>query len=229
MITININTITRTINIHTGELCMENMIDHNGRQHVPKGNSTGGQFTSKTDTTAGDINKRPYKHIYLTEAELEQLKADIVNFNADVKKMLSGQLSKRYQMTVLSHMTAPYNSIPELKGKKLLVSQDVYKKIVDLPNKYNKNHNIDTKRAIKLPILAADPQYVLKSVAPGHEDRFVVVTSSRGGLGERLSIIIQPNTQNIIVSAYDENIDISKEKKAKRVVYSKKEKLQPKS
>ena len=129
-------------------------------------------------------------------------------------------------MIVLKKLTSPYNNIPELKGKRVVINQEIYKKIIDLPNKYNKNHYIDRTRAIKLPQLIADPLYILKSVSEGNEHRFVIVTPSRNNKTlERLSIILSPNNNVVVVSAYDENINISEEKKAGRVLYDKKKEL----
>lgn len=59
-----------------------------------------------------------------------------------------------------------------------------------------------------------------------NEHRFVVVANSKGNKpSEKLSIILNPNNNVAVVSAYDENIDISKEKKAGRVLYDKKKEL----
>ena len=59
-----------------------------------------------------------------------------------------------------------------------------YKKIIDLPNPYQKNHNVDRKRAVKLPYFVADPNYILQSTSENHEDRFVIVTNSKGSKKE---------------------------------------------
>lgn len=221
---IEIDTKNNIIQIRTGYTLIQNAWDETKHPRDKKGQFS--QVPSGNDIAPEeDINQRPYKNIYLTDYELKQVKQDVELFVKQVQSMEDGNLPKRTQLTVLREMPSAYDTIPELRRKKLLVSQDVYKKIINLPNKHNKNHNIDPKRAIKIPILVADPQYILKSAAENHRDRFVIVTGSRGGFGERLSVIIQPNTQNIIVSAYDEHIDISEEKKAKRVLYRKKEKL----
>ena len=126
----------------------------------------------------------------------------------------------------LEHLTSAYNNIPELKNKKVVITQDVFKKIIDIPNKFNKNHNIERKRALKLPQLIADPLYILQSTSKGNEHRFVIVTSSRGNLpSQKLSIILNPKNAVAVVSAYDEKIDISEEKKNSRVLYDKKKEL----
>lgn len=106
------------------------------------------------------------------------------------------------------------------------MSQNVLKKIIDLPNKWNKNHNLDYKRAEKLPLYITDPLYIVQSKSKRNEDRFIIVTNSKGeGKSVRLSVIVQPDNNAVVVSAYDERINISKEKKAGRVKYNKKEEL----
>lgn len=180
-----------------------------------------------------DINKedsiiyRTDKSRYLTDNEVKQVLEDSKRFIEKVEKLENGSLKNREQIVVLTKLPSAYDNIPELNGRRLFIPQEIYKKIVNIPNKYNKNHNVDRKRAIKLPELVADPNYILQSNSKGHEDRFVIVTNSRGKeWGTRLSVIIQANSRDVVVSAYDENIDISKEKKAGRVIYDKKKGLE---
>lgn len=183
-------------------------------------------FSTEHIGSGNSIEQRTDKAKYLTDNEVEQLKKDQENFESYIEKLLNNELSHRTQIRVLEHLTSPYDKIVNLKGKKVVITQDVYKKIIDLPNKFNKNHNIDRNRALKLPQLIADPLYILKSNSEGNEHRFVIVTSSKGNFqGQKLSIILNPKNTVAIVSAYDEKIDISKEKKAGRVLYSKKEEL----
>lgn len=162
---------------------------------------------------------------YLTDTEVQAVEKDAKDFATHVQKMIDGELSPYTRLVVLNKLPSAYNNIPELKGKKLVINQNIYKKIIDLPNPY-KNHNVDRKRAVKIPYLVADPNYILNSTSKGHEDRFVVITNSRGNKkGERLSIFIQPDTNAAVVSGYDEIVDISKEKKEGRVLYDKKKEL----
>lgn len=184
------------------------------------------EFSTEHIGSGNSIEQRTDKAKYLTDNEVEQLKKDQENFESYIEKLLNNELSHRTQIRVLEHLTSPYDKIVNLKGKKVVITQDVYKKIIDLPNKFNKNHNIDRNRALRLPQLIADPLYILKSNSEGNEHRFVIVTSSKGNFqGQKLSIILNPKNTVAIVSAYDEKIDISKEKKAGRVLYSKKEEL----
>ena len=184
------------------------------------------QTEIKNISPADDINQRTDKTKYLTDNEVEQLKKDTENFATYVDKLIKNELSKRSQLRILEKLPSAYNNIPALKGKKVVITQDVYKKIIDLPNKFNKNHNVDRKRAVKLPQLIADPLYILKSNSKGNEHRFVVVTSSKNNVpAQRLSVFLNPNNSVAVVSAYDEEIDISKEKKAGRVLYDKKKEL----
>ena len=170
---------------------------------------------------------RTNKNKYLTDDEVIEVDKDAKNFATKVEALIKGELPKREQLMVLNRLPSAYNKIKELKGRRLFISQDIYKKIVDIPNKYNKNHNVSRERAIKLPELVADPNYILQSTSEGHEDRFVIVTNSKGKKwGTRLSVIIQPSSRDAIVSAYDENINISEEKKAGRVYYDKKKELE---
>ena len=170
---------------------------------------------------------RSDKKKYLTDEEVERVKEDTENFSEKIGSLEKGILPKREQIVVLSKLTSAFNKIEALKGRRLFISQDVYKKIVDIPNKFGKNHNVARERAVKLPELVADPDYILQSVSKGHEDRFVVVTKSRGKkAGLRLSVIIQPGTRDVIVSSYDEKINISEEKKAGRVLFDKKKELE---
>ena len=172
------------------------------------------------------IEQRTDKSKYLTDNEVEQLKKDKENFVVYVQKMIDDKLSPLTQIRVLEKLPSAYNKIPQLKGKKVVISQNVYKKIIDLPNKFNKNHNIDKKRALKLPEYLSDPLYILQSTSEGNEHRFVVVTASKGNKPkEKLSIILQPNNNVAVVSAYDEAINISEEKKNNRVLYDKKKEL----
>lgn len=175
---------------------------------------------------ADDISKRTDKSKYLTDNEVLQLEKDKENFTNYIEKLINNELSYRTQIRVIEKLPSAYNNIPQLKGKKVVITQDVYKKIIDLPNKFKKNHNIDRKRAIKLPQLISDPNYILKSNSEGNEHRFIVVTSSKNNKQtERLSIILNPKNSVAVVSAYDEKIDISKEKKEGRVLYDKKKEL----
>ena len=168
---------------------------------------------------------RTDKTKYLTDNEVKQVNNDYKKFEININKMIDGTLSPHTRLIVLSSLPSAYNNIPELKGKKLVITQNIYKKIIDLPNPY-KNHNVDRKRAVKLPYLVADPNYILQSNSKGHEDRFEIISNSKGNKkGERLSVIIQPNTDAVIVSAYDEIIDISKTKNDDRVLYNKKKEL----
>ena len=185
------------------------------------------QKVGENSNKDNDINQRNDKTKYLTNNELKQLEKDKNNFQTYVDKLIKGELSYRTQLRVLEKLTSAYNNIPELKNKKVVITQDVYKKIIDLPNKFKKNHNVDRKRAIKLPELIADPLYVLKSHSVGNEHRYVIVTSSKNNNihGEKLSVILNPNNKVAVVSAYDENIDISKEKKEGRILYDKKKEL----
>lgn len=170
---------------------------------------------------------RTNKNRYLTDDEVAEVEKDAKNFATKVEALERGDLPAREQLMVLNRLPSAYNKIKELKGRRLFISQDIYKKIVDIPNKYNKNHNVSRERAIKLPELVADPNYILQSTSEGHEDRFVIVTNSKGKKwGTRLSVIIQPSSRDAIVSAYDENINISEEKKAGRVYYDKKKELE---
>ena len=172
------------------------------------------------------IEQRTDKSKYLTDNEVEQLKKDKENFVVYVQKMIDDKLSPLTQIRVLEKLPSAYNKIPQLKGKKVVITQNVYKKIIDLPNKFNKNHNIDKKRALKLPEYLSDPLYILQSTSEGNEHRFVVVTASKGNKPkEKLSIILQPNNNVAVVSAYDEIINISEEKKNNRVLYDKKKEL----
>ena len=172
------------------------------------------------------IEQRTNKSKYLTDNEVEQLKKDKENFVVYVQKMIDDKLSPLTQIRVLEKLPSAYNKIPQLKGKKVVITQNVYKKIIDLPNKFNKNHNIDKKRALKLPEYLSDPLYILQSTSEGNEHRFVVVTASKGNKPkEKLSIILQPNNNVAVVSAYDEIINISEEKKNNRVLYDKKKEL----
>lgn len=172
------------------------------------------------------IEQRTDKSKYLTDNEVEQLKKDKENFVVYVQKMIDDKLSPLTQIRVLEKLPSAYNKISQLKGKKVVITQNVYKKIIDLPNKFNKNHNIDKKRALKLPEYLSDPLYILQSTSEGNEHRFVVVTASKGNKPkEKLSIILQPNNNVAVVSAYDEIINISEEKKNNRVLYDKKKEL----
>jgi hypothetical protein len=172
------------------------------------------------------IEQRTDKSKYLTDNEVEQLKKDKENFVVYVQKMIDDKLSPLTQIRVLEKLPSAYNKISQLKGKKVVITQNVYKKIIDLPNKFNKNHNIDKKRALKLPEYLSDPLYILQSTSEGNEHRFVVVTASKGNKPkEKLSIILQPNNNVAVVSAYDEAINISEEKKNNRVLYDKKKEL----
>ena len=173
-----------------------------------------------------DINQRTDKSKYLTDNEVIRLKKDRENFEIYIKKLLKNELSSKTILQVVQKLPSAYNNIPELRGKKVVVTQSVYKKIIDLPNKFDKNHKVDRKRAIALPTLLSDPLYILQSTSKGHEDRFVVVTNSKGILPkEKLSIILQPDSNVAVVSAYDEAINISEEKKNGRVLYDKKQEL----
>lgn len=177
-----------------------------------------------------DLIKRTDKGKYLTDDEVLAVDKDAKDFAIKIAALEKGELPKREQLIVLNRLPSAYNDIKELKGKKLLITQDVYKKIIDIPNKFNKNHSVARNRAVKLPELAADPNYILQSKAKDHENRFVIVTKSRGKRpGERLSIIVQPGQNAAVVSGYDENINISEEKKAGRVLFDKKKELETKS
>ena len=177
-----------------------------------------------------DLIKRTDKGKYLTDDEVLAVDKDAKDFAIKIAALEKGELPKREQLIVLNRLPSAYNDIKELKGRKLLITQDVYKKIIDIPNKFNKNHSVARNRAVKLPELAADPNYILQSKAKDHENRFVIVTKSRGKRpGERLSIIVQPGQNAAVVSGYDENINISKEKKAGRVLFGKKKELETKS
>lgn len=173
-----------------------------------------------------DINQRTDKTKYLTDNEVQQVEKDKENFETYVNKLVNGELSYRTQIRVMEKLTSAYNNIPDLKGKKVVITQDVYKKIIDLPNKFNKNHNVDRKRAAKLPQLIADPLYILQSNSKGNEHRYVIVTASKGNKpAEKLSVVLNPNNNAAVVSAYDEKINISEEKKSGRVLYDKKKEL----
>lgn len=208
-------------------------IKYNGRQDGecfvvfdPKNIEITKTFYQEGVNYKDDINQRTDKSKYLTDNEVEQLEKDKQNFETYISKLINGELSPLTQIRVLEHLPSPYNNIPNLKGKKVVVTQDVYRKIIDLPNKFNKNHNIDRKRALKLPEFISNPLYILQSVSKGNEHRFVVVANSKGNKpSEKLSIILNPNNNVAVVSAYDENIDISKEKKEGRVLYDKKKEL----
>ncbi len=173
-----------------------------------------------------DINQRTDKSRYLTDNEVENLKKDSENFKNRINDFLNKKLSIKSRITVLSKLPSAYNKIPDLKGKKVVINQSVYAKIIDLPNKHNKNHNVDRKRAIKLPEFISDPLYILQFSSKGNEHRYIVVTSSKNNKPkQRLSIILHPGSDVAIVSAYDEVININEEKKNNRVLYDKKVEL----
>jgi len=173
-----------------------------------------------------DITKRTDKTKYLTDNEIEQVNKDSGQFKSRIEDFLNGRLSPKSRITVLEKLPSAYNSIENLKGKKVIIQQSIYAKIIDLPNKHKKNHNIDRKRALKLPELISDPLYILQSVSEGKEHRYIAVTNTKGkNPGERLSVIIELKNDAVIVSAYDEAINISEERKAGRILYDKKKEL----
>nr|DAN07825.1 MAG TPA: crystallin beta/gamma motif-containing protein [Caudoviricetes sp.] len=229
----DINGVERKVDINPINRELSGTIDeHIERMHEIDGayyqsaNTAGAETSAEISDAQKDISQRTDKSRYLTDNEVEQLKKDKENFVEYVQKMIDGKLSPLTQIRVLEKLPSAYNKIPQLKGKKVVINQDIYKKIIDLPNKFNKNHNIDKKRALKLPEYLSDPLYILQSTSEGNEHRFVVVTASKGNKPkEKLSIILQPNDNVAVVSAYDETINISEEKKNNRVLYDKKKEL----
>lgn len=178
------------------------------------------------DNQADSIYHRTDKSKYMTDNEVKAANEDCEAFKKQFASMLAGKMASADSFTLSRALPSAYNNIPELKGKRLVMSQNVFKKIINLKNKYGKNHNLEYKRAEKLPLYIADPLYITRSKVRGHEDRFVIITGSRGvGNGVRLSVIVQPSKNVVVVSAYDEVVNINEEKKAKRLVYSKKDEL----
>lgn len=183
-------------------------------------------YQPTNDYNKDNIYQRTDKTKYLTDNEIEQLEKDKENFATYIEKLLKGELSYRTQIRVLEKLPSAYNKISNLKGKKVVINQEIYKKIIDLPNIYQKNHYVDRTRALKLPELISDPLYILQSTSEGNEHRYVIVTNSKGkNPGEKLSVFFEPKNNAVVVSAYDEVINISEEKKAGRVLYDKKKEL----
>lgn len=173
-----------------------------------------------------ELLNRTDKSKYMTDEEASRAKQDYKVFAQKFMDFLSGKMTVKEVFTLSNRLPSAYDHIPQLKGKRMVMSQNVLKKIIDLPNKWNKNHNLDYKRAEKLPLYITDPLYIVQSKSKGNEDRFIIVTNSKGeGKSVRLSVIVQPDNNAVVVSAYDERINISKEKKAGRVKYKKKEEL----
>lgn len=175
---------------------------------------------------ADSIYQRTDKSKYMTDNEVKAANEDYQAFKAQFASMQAGKMPSADSFTLSRSLPSAYNKIPELKGKRLVMSQSIFKKIINLKNKYGKNHNLDYKRAEKLPLYIADPLYITRSKVQEHEDRFIIITGSRGvGDGVRLSVVVQPSKNVVVVSAYDEVVNISEEKKAKRLVYDKKDEL----
>ena len=172
------------------------------------------------------IFNRTDKRKYMTDNEVKAANEDYQAFKEKFASLQEGKMPSADSFTLSRSLPSAYNKIPELKRKRMVMSQSVFKKIINLKNKYGKNHNLDYKRAEKLPLYIADPLYITRSKAEGHEDRFVIITASRGvGDGVRLSVAVQPGKNVVVVSAYDEVVNISEEKKSNRLVYSKKDEL----
>ena len=190
------------------------------------------QLTGQMDIQTQEVNQadsiydRTDKSKNMTDNEVKAANEDYQAFKEQFARMQAGEMPSAASFTLSRSLPSAYNKIPELKGKRMVMSQSIFKKIIDLKNKHGKNHNLDYKRAEKLPLYVADPLYITRSKSEGHEDRFIIITGSRGvGDGVRLSVVVQPGRNVVVVSAYDEVVNISEEKKANRLVYNKKEEL----
>ena len=199
-------------------------IDMRGEENASNPNQ---QNSNDVMFQEGDsIFNRTDKRKYMTDNEVKAANEDYQAFKEKFASLQDGKMPSADSFTLSRSLPSAYNKIPELKGKRMVMSQSVFKKIINLKNKYGKNHNLDYKRAEKLPLYIADPLYITRSKAEGHEDRFVIITASRGvGDGVRLSVAVQPGKNVVVVSAYDEVVNISEEKKSNRLVYSKKDEL----
>lgn len=160
----------------------------------------------------------------LSNEELEQVEADTENFKKQVDLLYSNKLSEKTQPIVLSKITKPWSKFTEIKEGSLIVNVSVLKKIDSLPNKFNKNHNVPQGDIERLPLFLADPLYITQSSNEEHLDRYIAILPLRDKkTKERISVIVQPSEdkRHAIVSAYGEIVDISEERKAKRLKYDK--------
>ena len=125
----------------------------------------------------------------------------------------------------MSKLTTPWTNYTDLKSGSLIINQSIIKKIDSLPNKHKKNHHIPKPDIERLPSFLADPLYITESADEKHLDRYIAVLPLRDKkTNERISVIVQPSKdkRHAVVSAYGEVINISEERKAKRLKYDKK-------
>lgn len=161
----------------------------------------------------------------LPQEEIDQVNKDAEKFRDEVKKFYKGTLHFAIQPQLLSVLTTPWTKFTNLKEGCLIVNQTILAKIDSKPNHFNKNHNIPEKDIQKLPLFIADPLYITQSSNSNHPDRYIAILPLRDKkTGERISVIVQPSKdkRHAIVSSYGEIVNISEERKAKRLKYDKK-------
>lgn len=185
----------------------------------------GKKFVSASDTGVS-VSPDTIDDFNYEDTEEQLLKNDIKKFNQDIQDFHSGKLKPTSLIYVMQTIPKIWQNVG-LPNKRMVLPQEVYKKIINLPNKYKKNHNLDKETVKRLPELIANPDYILQSSAKDKEHRFIGVLNAYDSSGCQIIIIIEPAAKqlklNIITSSYGKNnLNIEKERTVGRVLYDKK-------
>lgn len=150
-------------------------------------------------------SKGLYKQIedLIEKARTPQEKIDKINFANAYGDMLEGKLNPHKEVTILSNTPQIWQNVG-VPNQAITTSQKVLKKMGNLPNGYNKNHNLSDETLKNLPELLYNPKYILKSdTQPG---RYVGVLDDFDSQGRQILGILSPNGKvNFVPSAYGRN------------------------
>lgn len=194
MITININTITRTINIHTGEFCMENI--------------------TKQQFSEDKVNRRPNGEFAPKGAETATVKTDqdTTNLGKQIDKALRGELKRQEQLQVFKIIPALYQSLG-FKRQPVLMSQFVF-------NKATKDkHSVSVNAIRALPQLLRNPICILDSKT--EQGTKIAIINKKDIDGRQIIVVLrQSNDGNYIAipSLYGKD-DVVKLIKSSKIIY----------
>lgn len=150
-------------------------------------------------------SKGLYKQIedLIEKARTPQEKIDKINFANAYGDMLEGKLNPHKEVTILSNTPQIWQNVG-VPNQAITTSQKVLKKMGNLSNVYNKNHNLSDETLKNLPELLYNPKYILKSdTQPG---RYVGVLDDFDSQGRQILGILSPNGKvNFVPSAYGRN------------------------
>lgn len=182
---ITIDTRTRTINIDTGVFRTNNMVDRNGRPHVPEGTSKGGQFAPKGGASGGTSKQ-------------QKIDADTKNFGHQIDKLLRGELGWHEQLQIYSIVPSVYQKLG-FKRLPVKITQKIFHKVT------HGQHCVPLNVMRQMPTIMRDPAYIFKSDSHPEDGSVVIVTDKKDMDGDRIIVVMRPasdGTFHTIPSAY---------------------------